>query len=309
MLTFQTRAKTSLWPQIEVTFKQMDTAATELECFEALQKQELLAASHRISGIWEEVHKQKELERTLQLRYGNLLADLEKMQKVMDEHKARALKEEEIAAANRALQLAAVEAEAEANQTIGGNVESSEAVSALAVDHENSMPVTSSPNEIMGEQPNSSEGQGHEHGTSSAMDIGLEKENAAVSSDIGLSDNKPTPATENTSFQDNGFENSDQSHTGDVPSQELSAPPANGTPEVTTVVENKITDDLVHGVAIENAEIVEGVKDVENQLPVIESGSSDVNSTHSDSAAPAFSNEDGPATNDDVEIPRVASND
>ncbi|XP_022159233.1 cell division cycle 5-like protein [Momordica charantia] len=306
---YETRAKTSLWPQIEVTFKQIDTAATELECFEALQKQELLAASHRISGIWEEVHKQKELERTLQLRYGNLLADLEKMQKVMDEHKARALKEEEIAAANRALQLAAVEAEAEANQTIGVNVESSEAVSALAVDHENSMPVTSSPNEIMGEQPNSSEGQGHEHGTSSAMDIGLEKENAAVSSDIGLSDNKPTPATENTSFQDNGFENSDQSHTGDVPSQELSAPPANGTPEVTTVVENKITDDLVHGVAIENAEIVEGVKDVENQLPVIESGSSDVNSTHSDSAVPAFSNEDGPATNDDVEIPRVASND
>ncbi|KAF4371625.1 hypothetical protein G4B88_009495 [Cannabis sativa] len=38
----------SLWPQIEETFKQMDTAAKELECFQALQKQEQLAASHRL---------------------------------------------------------------------------------------------------------------------------------------------------------------------------------------------------------------------------------------------------------------------
>ena len=56
------RSKKSLWPQIEATFKQMDTAATELECFRVLQKQEQLAASHRINNIWSEVEKQKELE-------------------------------------------------------------------------------------------------------------------------------------------------------------------------------------------------------------------------------------------------------
>ncbi|KAJ6292040.1 hypothetical protein OIU76_024024 [Salix suchowensis] len=50
----------------------MDTAGTELECFQALQRQEQLAASHRINGLWEEVQKQKELEQALQRRYGDL---------------------------------------------------------------------------------------------------------------------------------------------------------------------------------------------------------------------------------------------
>lgn len=40
-----------------------------LSCFKALQKQEQLAASHRIDSIWKEVQKQKELEQTLQRRY------------------------------------------------------------------------------------------------------------------------------------------------------------------------------------------------------------------------------------------------
>ncbi|KAL5537949.1 hypothetical protein UlMin_043005 [Ulmus minor] len=71
---YELRAKKSLWPQIEETFKQMDSAAKELECFQALQKQEQLAASYRISNIWEEVQKQKELERTLQKQYGDLQA-------------------------------------------------------------------------------------------------------------------------------------------------------------------------------------------------------------------------------------------
>ena len=72
----QKRAAT-LWRQIESTFKQMDTAGTELECFQALQKQEQLAASHRINDLWEEVQKQKEFEQTLQRSYGNLIAELE----------------------------------------------------------------------------------------------------------------------------------------------------------------------------------------------------------------------------------------
>ncbi|KAI8031717.1 Cell division cycle 5-like protein [Camellia lanceoleosa] len=91
-----------LWSQIEATFRQMDTAGTELECFHALQKQEQLAASHRINGLWEEVQKQKELERTLQKRYGDLVAKKERIQSLMDAFRVQ----EEIAAKNRALELA-----------------------------------------------------------------------------------------------------------------------------------------------------------------------------------------------------------
>lgn len=291
---YETRSKQSLWPQIEATFKQIDTAATELECFEALQKQEISAASHRISGIWEEVQKQKELERTLQLRYGNLLGDLEKMQKIMVDLKAQAQKEEEIAAQSRALQLA--EAEAEADQTVGENADSSEAMSAsVAVDCENSVPVTSTSNELTGEQLNSS--VGHEHETSNAMDIDTEKESVPVSLDIGLSDNKlPSTVRENASLPDNGFEDYDKSQTTDVPSQELPGPVTNGTPDVTVTVENNISNDSVDGTAIENVkcrtDIVEEVKDAETQQSVTETeNNSDVHLTNLDSAAPASSNE------------------
>ncbi|XP_075089622.1 cell division cycle 5-like protein [Nicotiana tabacum] len=107
---YQMRAG-KLWSQIEVMFKQMDTAGTELECFRALQKQEQLAASHRINNLWEEVQKQKELERTLQKRYGDLIADKEKMQHLMDEYRIQAQMQEEIAAKNRALELAKAEME------------------------------------------------------------------------------------------------------------------------------------------------------------------------------------------------------
>ncbi|XP_016184909.1 cell division cycle 5-like protein isoform X2 [Arachis ipaensis] len=96
------RAKNSLWPQIEATSKQMDIAATELECFEALQKQEKLAASHRINNLWEEVQKQKELERTLQYKYGNLMEEVERIQNVMEQYRVQAQKQEEIEANNRA---------------------------------------------------------------------------------------------------------------------------------------------------------------------------------------------------------------
>jgi len=94
------RVKKSLWPQIEATFKQMDIAATELECFKALQKQEQLAASHRIHNIWAEVQKQKELEKTLQNRYGSLIEELEKVQNIMDRCRLQAQQQEEIEANN-----------------------------------------------------------------------------------------------------------------------------------------------------------------------------------------------------------------
>lgn len=84
----------------------MDTAATELECFRALQKQEQLAASHRINSLWEEVQKQKELERTLQMRYGDLVAELDRTQHLMEKYRVQAEEQEAIAAKNHTLELA-----------------------------------------------------------------------------------------------------------------------------------------------------------------------------------------------------------
>ncbi|XP_011084262.1 cell division cycle 5-like protein isoform X1 [Sesamum indicum] len=96
---YQMRAG-KLWTQIEATFKQMDTAGTELECFQALQKQEQLSATHRISNLWEEVQKQKELERILQKRYGDLLPELERLQHLIDAYRLQAEREQELAAKN-----------------------------------------------------------------------------------------------------------------------------------------------------------------------------------------------------------------
>ncbi|XVF31020.1 hypothetical protein REPUB_Repub16aG0109300 [Reevesia pubescens] len=101
---YERRAAT-LWRQIESTFKQMDTAGTELECFQALQKQEQLAASHRINGLWEEVQKQKELEQTLQRRYGNLIAELERIKDLMNVYRVQTQKQEEAAQKDRTLEL------------------------------------------------------------------------------------------------------------------------------------------------------------------------------------------------------------
>ncbi|KAI4350098.1 hypothetical protein L6164_010619 [Bauhinia variegata] len=103
---YEMRARKGLWPQIEATFKQMATAATELECFQVLQKQEQLAASHRINNLWAEVQKQKELEKTLQKRYGDLLTEQERIKNIMDQYRIQAQQQEEIAANNRAVELA-----------------------------------------------------------------------------------------------------------------------------------------------------------------------------------------------------------
>ncbi|KAF5457860.1 hypothetical protein F2P56_021937 [Juglans regia] len=103
---YETRAKTAHWPKIAATLKQMDTAATELECFRALQKQEQLAASHRINSLWEEVQRQKELERTLQMRYGDLVAELDRTQYLMEKYRVQAEEQEAIAAKNHTLELA-----------------------------------------------------------------------------------------------------------------------------------------------------------------------------------------------------------
>ncbi|KAL3647836.1 Cell cycle serine/threonine-protein kinase cdc5/MSD2 [Castilleja foliolosa] len=100
---YQMRAA-KLWTQIESSFKQTDTAGTELECFQALQRQEQISATHRISNLWEEVQKQKELEHVLQKRYGVLASDFERLRHLMDTYRLRAVREEEeIAAASAAV--------------------------------------------------------------------------------------------------------------------------------------------------------------------------------------------------------------
>ncbi|KAL2539867.1 Cell division cycle 5-like protein [Abeliophyllum distichum] len=143
---YQVRAG-NIWSQIEATFNQMDTAGTELECFQALQKQELLAATHRISNLWEEVQKLKDLERILQKRYGGLLQEQERVQNLIDAY-LQAKIQEEIAAKNRAREMA--EAEAALNQTVTSNLETPETLA--FPDEGNSMPVDTRPDEIPSQQ-------------------------------------------------------------------------------------------------------------------------------------------------------------
>ncbi|KAL5216247.1 hypothetical protein ABZP36_007648 [Zizania latifolia] len=97
---YQVRAG-KLWSQVQDTFKQMDTSATELECFQELQKQEQMAASYRIRNFTEEVNKQKVLERTLQSCYGDTLTNYQWIQEQLEEHKRRLMVLEEMDAQKR----------------------------------------------------------------------------------------------------------------------------------------------------------------------------------------------------------------
>lgn len=117
--------------QIELTFKQMNTAGTELDCFLALQRQEKLAASFRIKGLWEEVQKQKELEKTLQKRYGDLVAELERAQQLVNFYKIEAQKQEEMDAKKHAEELAE---KAAANQASTRGSEAPEPESTMEID-------------------------------------------------------------------------------------------------------------------------------------------------------------------------------
>lgn len=110
-----------LWAQVEATFKQMDTGETELECFRALKKQELLAATHRISNLWEEVQKQKDLERTLQKRYGDLYTELERVQNLITAHRLQAEREQEDAAKDN--DLAMDDSETSRDQSVAPDLE------------------------------------------------------------------------------------------------------------------------------------------------------------------------------------------
>ncbi|KAL9234931.1 hypothetical protein vseg_009743 [Gypsophila vaccaria] len=119
--------------QIELTFKQMNTASTELDCFLALQRQEKSAAALRIKGLWEEVQKQKELETTLQKRYGDLIAEVERIQPLMEQYRLQAQQLEELEAKKRAEELASEELKKAAPPSS----EASEPVSMMEVDSSN----------------------------------------------------------------------------------------------------------------------------------------------------------------------------
>ncbi|KAK6123922.1 hypothetical protein DH2020_042341 [Rehmannia glutinosa] len=67
--------------------------------FRALQKQERVSATYRISNLWEEVQKQKEVEHILQKKYGDLLSELERLQHLINAYRLQAQREEEIIAA------------------------------------------------------------------------------------------------------------------------------------------------------------------------------------------------------------------
>ncbi|KAM0866337.1 hypothetical protein ACQ4PT_042688 [Festuca glaucescens] len=111
---YQARAA-KLGSQIQDTFKQMNTAATELECFQELQKQEQMAGAYRVRNLAEEVNKQKALEHILQSRYGDLLSGYHRIQEQLAEHKKQLkLQEEAMEAEKRAEE--AVEAEKRAKE-------------------------------------------------------------------------------------------------------------------------------------------------------------------------------------------------
>lgn len=174
---YEKRARLGLWPQIETTLKKIDITATELECFKALQKQEQLAASYRINGIWEDVQKQKELERTLQGRYGHLVAELQRTQSLMEKYRVQAQNVEEIADQNRALELA----EAAEGKTV---VPSTETPEPIASDEQlgSSMPVGPSHDENEGQKVDASQ----EHASASPkkdMDVDIEKEHETLCMD------------------------------------------------------------------------------------------------------------------------------
>eukprot|EP00252_Welwitschia_mirabilis_P026273 TRINITY_DN853_c0_g3_i1.p1 TRINITY_DN853_c0_g3~~TRINITY_DN853_c0_g3_i1.p1 ORF type:complete len:1058 (-),score=318.66 TRINITY_DN853_c0_g3_i1:523-3696(-) len=85
-----------LWAQIETAFKQADTSWTELECFQALHKQEQIAATNRIEELKIAVDGQKGLERKLQFRYKELSEEQERLQKYLMEQKEKLAHQKEM---------------------------------------------------------------------------------------------------------------------------------------------------------------------------------------------------------------------
>ncbi|KAG5232684.1 cell division cycle protein [Salix suchowensis] len=227
---YQIRAERQLLPPIELTLKQMDTSGTELECFQALQRQEQLAASHRINGLWEEVQKQKELEQTLQRRYGDLVAELERIQQLMINHRALAIQQEEIAAKNRAFELA----QAAAKQAAILNSEPSEPMPSDELG--SSLPVGSSDEKVSDQQ----------------MDVDSEV-HSVWATDTSLTNNVPSDEKQTTLVQGSGHESSCTCPSGSDINNQNGVPVPTGDSinrgdiisKVDVAVEKKVNDDSV----------------------------------------------------------------
>jgi pre-mRNA-splicing factor CDC5/CEF1 len=101
----------------------MDTAATELECFQELQKQEQMAATYRVRNLTEEVNKQKALECTLQRRYGDLLSRYQRIQEQLEERRSQLKIQEAIEAENRAQDVTAQNHAGREENEVNVNVE------------------------------------------------------------------------------------------------------------------------------------------------------------------------------------------
>ncbi|KAJ6694100.1 hypothetical protein OIU85_004843 [Salix viminalis] len=224
---YQIRAERQLLPPIELTIKQMDTSGTELECFQALQRQEQLAASHRINGLWEEVQKQKELEQTLQRRYGDLVAELERIQQLIINQRALAIQQEEIAAKNCAFELA----QAAAKQAAILNAEP------MPLDElGSSLPVGSSDEKVSDQQ----------------MDVDSEV-HSAWSTDTILTNNVPSDEKQTTLVQSSGHESSCTCPSGSDINNQNGVPVPTGDSinqgdiisKVDVAVEKKVNDDSV----------------------------------------------------------------
>ena len=243
----QIRAERQLLPPIEVTLKQVDTAGTELECFQALQRQEQLAASHRINGLWEEVQKQKELEQTLQRRYGDLVAELERIQQLIINYRALAIQQEEIAAKNRALELA----QATAKQAAILNTELSEPMPSDELG--SSLPVGSSDEKASDQQ----------------MDIDSEKVHSARATDTSFTNNVPSDEVRTTLVQGSGHEASGTCPSGSDINNQNGVPVPTGDSinrgdiisKVAVAVENKVNNDSVGVDAGDAVIITEVMKD------------------------------------------------
>ncbi|KAH7571846.1 hypothetical protein JRO89_XS04G0154600 [Xanthoceras sorbifolium] len=284
-LTFlndQKRAE-NLRIQIQSTVKQMETAGTELECFQALQKQEQLAASNRINGLWEEVQKQKELERKLQNRYGDLSAKLERIRYLMDDFRVQAQKQEEIAAEKRALELAEAAVSQAAGQISDDSKPSPKEESAMPVDPspvENSDPShgeNSDPSHGENSDPQSDAAQEHAN-VKQDMDVDSEKEQTTgtdvslpgvvpsfeerelpvnevsvdgVACDIVVSSDsvKENPTVDQQTVKDDGFANADAMPVSNGEGEEVKETPTlNGDSETQT----GITDDYPGSEQVQN---------------------------------------------------------
>ncbi|KAF8394275.1 hypothetical protein HHK36_020482 [Tetracentron sinense] len=196
---YQVRAG-KVWSQIEATFKQMDTAGTELECFQALQKQECLAESYRINALLEDVKKQDELEQILQQCYGILMAEQDRIQGRLEEYRIQAQIQEQIAAKNLALDLS----ESATNQIVMLSIDSADLVASsqeigiyMAIDHSDEAPIKQI--DVTQEQAT--------HASTKHMNVDAEQE-SLTSLDVSLSHGATCAAEEEkaTPMQGNSLE-------------------------------------------------------------------------------------------------------